>query len=166
MTNAQARMVALLEPVVEALGYELTDLELNFSGRHRVLRLFIDFAGPETPELDDTGGGPRGISLEDCETVSRQVSAVLDVEDPIHRDYDLEVSSPGMDRKLVKPAHFDRFAGHAVKGRLRRVIDGRRRFTGLLTGRQGTLVTIRVEGDIDLTVPMEDLEVVRLKPEY
>lgn len=169
MTNAQTRMVALLEPVVEALGYELTDLELNFSGRRGVLRLFIDLAGAAVAPGDgavDEAGEPIGISLEDCEAVSRQVSAVLDVEDPIQRDYDLEVSSPGMDRKLVKPAHFDRFAGHAVKGRLRRVIDGRRRFTGMLVGRQGALVTIRVDGGADLTVPIDDLDVVRLKPEY
>lgn len=169
MTNAQTRMVALLEPVVEALGYELTDLELNFSGRRGVLRLFIDLAGTAVAPGDgavDEVSEPIGISLEDCEAVSRQVSAVLDVEDPIQRDYDLEVSSPGMDRKLVKPAHFDRFAGHAVKGRLRRVIDGRRRFTGMLVGRQGALVTIRVDGGADLTVPIDDLDVVRLKPEY
>lgn len=169
MTNAQTRMVALLEPVVEALGYELTDLELNFSGRRGVLRLFIDFAWAAAASGDgavDEAGAPAGISLEDCEAVSRQVSAVLDVEDPVQRDYDLEVSSPGMDRKLIKPAHFDRFAGHAVKGRLRRVIDGRRRFTGMLVGRQGALVTIRVDGGADLTVPIDDLDVVRLKPEY
>jgi len=144
-------MVALLEPAVEALGYELVDLELNFSGRRGVLRLYIDREG--------------GIRVEDCEAVSRRVSDVLDVEDPIRRDYDLEVSSPGLDRKLVKPAHFDRFAGQSVQGRLRRMLDGRRKFTGTLVGRTGTTVTIRVD-DADLVVPMEDLEVVRLVPEY
>ena len=151
MNKTRAQMVALLEPAVEALGYELVDLELNFSGRRGVLRLFIDRSD--------------GIRVEDCEAVSRQVSAVLDVEDPIRRDYDLEVSSPGLDRKLVKPAHFDRFAGRAVQGRFRQMLDGRRRFTGTLVGRNGTMVTIRVE-NADLTVSMDDLEVIRLVPEY
>ncbi|MEO7385657.1 MAG: ribosome maturation factor RimP [Gammaproteobacteria bacterium] len=151
MSKTQAQMVALLEPAVEALGYELVDLELNFSGRRGVLRLFIDRG--------------EGIRVEDCEAVSRQVSNLLDVEDPIVRDYDLEVSSPGLDRKLTKPAHFDQFAGQVVQGRLRKVVDGRRRFTGTLVGRSGTTVTIRVE-DADLALPMEDLEVVRLVPEF
>lgn len=157
MSKGRTEMVALLEPVVEALGYELTDLELNFSGRRGVLRLFIDHSGVDAPA--------DGIRVEDCEAVSRQVSAVLDVEDPIRRDYDLEVSSPGLDRKLTKPAHFDRFAGQAVQGRLRKMLDGRRRFKGTLVGRNGTTVTIRVD-DTDLTVPVEDLEVIRLVPEY
>lgn len=168
MSKARAQMVALLEPAVEALGYELVDLELNFSGRRGVLRLFIDRRGAaDGPVRAEPGAGPRsdGIRVEDCEAVSRQVSAVLDVEDPIGRDYDLEVSSPGLDRKLVKPAHFDRFAGQTVQGRLRKMLDGRRRFTGTLVGRSGTAVTIRVD-DADLTVPIEDLEVIRLVPEY
>jgi len=151
MSKTRTEMVALLEPAVEALGYELADLELNFSGRRGVLRLFI--------------ARSEGIRVEDCEAVSRQVSALLDVEDPIRRDYALEVSSPGLDRKLVKPAHFDQFAGKAVQGRFRQMLDGRRRFAGTLVGRIGTMVTIRVE-NADLTVSMEDLEVIRLKPEY
>lgn len=161
-------MAALLEPAVEALGYELVDLELNFSGRRGVLRLFIDRLGAAAaPVSAEAVAGPPsdGIRVEDCEAVSRQVSNLLDIEDPIGRDYDLEVSSPGLDRKLVKPAHFDRFAGQAVQGRLRKMLDGRRRFTGTLVGRSGTTVTVRVD-DTDLTVPIEDLEVIRLVPEY
>ncbi len=179
MSKSQTEMIALLEPAVEALGYELVDLELNFNGRRGVLRLFIDHlgaadrpagpgektAGPPVEGIRTEGIRVEGIRVEDCEAVSRQVSAVLDVEDPIRRDYDLEVSSPGLDRKLVKPAHFDRFAGKAVEGRLRKMLDGRRRFTGTLVGRNGMTVTIRVD-DTDLTVPIEDLEVIRLVPEY
>jgi len=169
MSKSRTEMVALLEPAVEALGYELSDLELNFSGRRAVLRLFIDHLDaanrPAGSRQDVTGSPADGIRVEDCEAVSRQVSAVLDVEDPIKRDYDLEVSSPGLDRKLVKPGHFDRFAGMAVQGRLRKMLDGRRRFTGTLLGRDGMTVTLRVD-DTDLTVPIEDLEVIRLVPEY
>jgi ribosome maturation factor RimP len=169
MSKSRTEMVALLEPAVEALGYELVDLELNFSGRRGVLRLFIDHLGaaerPAGSGQDMARTPADGIRVEDCEAVSRQVSAVLDVEDPIKRDYDLEVSSPGLDRKLVKPAHFDRFAGMAVQGRLRKMLDGRRRFKGTLLGRDGMTVTLRVD-DTDLTVPIEDLEVIRLVPEY
>ncbi|MCL4721054.1 MAG: ribosome maturation factor RimP [Gammaproteobacteria bacterium] len=151
MGGPRDKLVALLEPAIEALGYELVDLELNLGGRNAVLRLFID--------------RPEGIRVEDCEAVSRQVSAVLDVEDPIRRDYALEVSSPGLDRKLVKPAHFDRFAGQAVQGRLRQMREGRRRFTGTLVARHDMTVTITVDGK-DLSIPIDDLEVVRLVPEY
>jgi ribosome maturation factor RimP len=136
MSKTRLQMVALLEPAVEALGYELVDLEVNLSGRRSFLRLFID-----------------------------RLSAVLDVDDPLRRDCALEVSSPGLDRKLIKPAHFDRFAGRAVEGRFQEMKDGRRRFAGTLVGRSGTNVTIRVE-NTDLTVPIGDLEVIRLKPEY
>ena len=161
-SKTKAQLVAMLEPVIEGLGYELVDLELNFSGRRGVLRLYIDHLGATGVGKPEDGDG---IRVEDCEAVSHGVSAILDVEDPIQRDYDLEVSSPGLDRKLVKPAHFDRFAGQKVQGRMRKMLDGRRRFTGTLAGRNGTTVTIQVENG-DLTVPIEDLEVIRLVPEY
>lgn len=151
MSKERAQLVVLLEPTVEALGYELVDLEAGFSGGRGILRLFID--------------RPEGIRVEDCEAVSRQVSGLLDVEDPIKGDYDLEVSSPGMDRKLVKPAHFDRFAGQPVKGRFRAMIGGRRRFAGVLIGRDGDRVRLQVDG-AELTVLIEDIELIRLVPEF
>ena len=88
-------MVKLLELAVERLGYELTDLESNLAGRDGTIRLFID--------------KPDGVGLEDCELVSKQISALLDIEDPVSRPYVLEVSSPGLDRKLTKIEHFQRF---------------------------------------------------------
>ena len=145
------QLIALLEPTIEALGYELSDLELIFAGGSGVLRLFID--------------RPEGIRVEDCEAVSRQISGLLDVENPIQGDYDLEVSSPGMDRKLVKPAHFDRFAGQPVKGKFRAMIDGRRRFAGVLIGRDGDKARLQVDGT-ELTVPIDDIELIRLVPEF
>jgi ribosome maturation factor RimP len=151
MSKARGQLIALLEPAVEALGYELVDLEANFSGRRGTLRLYID--------------SPGGIRVEDCEAVSRQVSGVLDVEDPIRGDYNLEVSSPGLDRKLVKPAHFDRFAGHAVSGRLKTMIDGRRRITGTLLGREGDVLLMRVDG-VEMRVPLDEVDVIRLVPEF
>ena len=151
MSKGRMQLIVLLEPTVEALGYELSDLELIFAGGSGVLRLFID--------------RPEGIRVEDCEAVSRQISGLLDVENPIQGDYDLEVSSPGMDRKLVKPAHFDRFAGQPVKGKFRAMIDGRRRFAGVLIGRDGDKARLQVDGT-ELTVPIDDIELIRLVPEF
>jgi len=151
MSKGRMQLIVLLEPTVEALGYELSDLELSFAGGSGVLRLFID--------------RPEGIRVEDCEAVSRQISGLLDVENPIQGDYDLEVSSPGMDRKLVKPAHFDRFAGQPVKGKFRAMIDGRRRFAGVLIGRDGDKARLQVDGT-ELTVPIDDIELIRLVPEF
>jgi ribosome maturation factor RimP len=139
----------LVEPAVQAMGYELAELECRIGRGRGLLRLFID--------------NQQGITLDDCEQVSRQVAAMLDVEDPIPGDYDLEVSSPGLDRKLVKPEHFDRFAGCEVKVRLRRMIDERRRLRGTLLGRDGTDVRLRVEGE-EMIVPMTDIDVARLVP--
>lgn len=122
----------LLEPSVEALGYELIDLELRTGGRNGLMRLFID--------------GPEGIGLDDCEAVSRQVSAVLDVEDPIPGNYTLEVSSPGLDRALTKPAHFQRFTGEDVRIKLRTPVDGRRNFRGALRAANDESIEVEVDG--------------------
>lgn len=148
------QMVALLEPVVEQLGYELADIELNLGGDNGnggVLRLFIDQAA--------------GIAVEDCEAVSRQVSALLDVEDPIPGEYSLEVSSPGLNRRLVKPEHFERFAGSRVKVRLLRLVDGRRRFNAELMGVEEANVILR-EGQQSFEVPLSEIETARLVPQY
>ena len=122
----------LLEPSIEALGYELIELELRTGGRNGLMRLFID--------------APEGIGLDDCEAVSRQVSAVLDVEDPIPGHYTLEVSSPGLDRALTKPAHFQRFTGEDVRIKLRTPVDGRRNFRGALRAADEESIEVEVDG--------------------
>ncbi len=151
MSVTREQLIGLLEPTVEALGYELADLELNLSHGRGLVRLFIDCEA--------------GVTLDDCERVSHQVSGVLDVEDPIASDYNLEVSSPGADRKLVKPEHFDRFAGSVVKVRLKRLVDGRRRVKGQLLGRDDDRIRVRSDGG-DLTIAMADIEVARLAPDW
>lgn len=116
------RLIEMLEPLVERLGYELVDIEWAPAPRSGVLRIY----------LDQPAGHGGHIGVEDCERVSREVSALLDVEDPISGAYNLEVSSPGFDRVLRKPAHFERFAGARVWIELKVARDGRRRFTGEL----------------------------------
>src|SRR5580704_14288298 len=112
------RLIALLEPLLGRLGYELVELEFSAGRSNGAVRLFID--------------APAGVGVEDCEKVSREVSALLDVEDPIPTAYTLEVSSPGFDRVLRTPAHFERFKGSRVYVELKEPRAGRRRYTGQL----------------------------------
>lgn len=150
--TVRERLIAMLEPRVNGLGYELVELE--HSGA--LLRLFIDKPGV-------------GITVDDCELVSRQVSAVLDAEDPIGGHFTLEVSSPGLERPLRTAAHFAAWAGKRVKLELRAPLDGelagRRRFTGTLLGVEqgptGDEVMIEVD-DRTYKVPLRALGKARL----
>lgn len=145
------RLEQILEPVVVGLGYELILLEYSPSPKNAMLRLFID--------------APNGITLDDCERVSKEVSGALDVEDPIRSAYRLEVSSPGMDRPLVKPAHFERFMGHQARVQLLAPKHGRRRFIGVIRGvDQNEIKLETAEGVFDLA--LSDIERARLVPDY
>jgi len=124
-------LLDLLEGPVAALGYELVDLDLRI-GASGLVRLFID--------------SEDGATLDDCETVSRQVSALLDVEDPIPGSYVLEVSSPGIDRRLRTQRHFRRYVNEEVKIQLARPHDGRRRFRGTLADVDEQAVSVVVDG--------------------
>ena len=150
MQPSYDELVELLEPTVEALGYELADLEAQLGGPHGVLRLFID--------------ADAGITLEDCETVSRQISSVLDVADPIGGEYRLEVSSPGLNRRLSKQEHYERYAGSLIKVRLKRLVQGRRRLKGLLLAQDTETVVLRV-GDKDISIPLDEIDTARLVPD-
>ncbi len=112
------RLISLIEPLLERLGYELVELELTSGRAHATVRVYID--------------RPGGVGLEDCERMSREVSALLDVEDPIPTSYTLELSSPGFDRVLRTHAHFGRFVGSRVFIELKVPREGRRRYTGTL----------------------------------
>ncbi len=150
MQPSYDELFELLEPTVKALGYELADLEAHLGGPHGVLRLFID--------------AEAGITLEDCETVSRQIGSVLDVADPIGGDYRLEVSSPGLNRRLSKQEHYERYAGSLIKVRLKRLVQGRRRLKGLLLSRDSETVFLRV-GDKDISIPLDEIDTARLVPD-
>ncbi|HEX5046910.1 MAG TPA: ribosome maturation factor RimP [Gammaproteobacteria bacterium] len=143
------RLIELLEPAVAALGYELTDLDAH-AGRRGLLRLYI--------------GRKEGITtLEDCERVSEQVGAFLDVEDPLPGSYVLEVSSPGLDRRLRTLEHFERFKGEPVKVELKDARDGRRRLSGRLEGVEAGEVLVTVDGEI-WRLALQDIAVARLVP--
>jgi ribosome maturation factor RimP len=123
--SLREHLVVLVEPLVARLGYELVELEFAPGHGRSLVRLFID--------------APAGVGLEDCARVSREVAALLDVEDPIPMAYTLEVSSPGFDRLLRTQAHFGRFVGARVFVELKEPRAGRRRYTG-------TLLTVDDEG--------------------
>lgn len=137
----------LLQPTIEGLGYELSDLEVRLGGKSGVVRVFID--------------SPGGIGLEDCEKVSLAVSALLDVEDPIPGHYDLEVSSPGLNRKLTKIEHFQRFTGETVKVELRFPLEGRKRFRGRLAAVEDEDIVVDVDGE-SYRLPMASIDTARL----
>ncbi len=142
--------MGLLEPELTGTGYELVDVELRLGGRDGLVRLYIDH--------------PDGVTLDDCERVSHQVSALLDVEDPIPGHYMLEVSSPGLERVLRTREHFQRFAGERVKVELASLVDGRRRFTGTLLAVDRNDIVLEVDGE-SLRLPLDGVERAHLAPE-
>jgi ribosome maturation factor RimP len=143
------RLVALVEPLLARLGYELVDLEYVPARGRGTLRIFID--------------RPAGIGLDDCERVSREVAAQLDVEDPIPTGYLLEVSSPGEDRVLRTRAHFDRFVGSRVLVELVAPRAGRRRYTGVLRSVTDEGIALEVDQQ-EVSVPFRELGRARLAP--
>lgn len=144
------RLRSMLEPPVALMGCELVDIEHVPQGKGQTLRVYIDKEG--------------GVTVDDCERVSHQISGVLDVEDPIAGHYTLEVSSPGLDRPLSKPEHFARFRGREIKLRLLAPQGGRRNFKGLLKGLKDEQVELEVDGE-DMFLPLECIEKARLVPD-
>ena len=142
------RLIELLEPAVAAMGLELADIDVHL-GRRGLLRLFID--------------RPGGVTVDDCQRVSEQVGALLDVEDPLPGSYTLEVSSPGFDRRLRTLAHFERFVGERVRIEMRDALEGRRNFTGTLTGVESGSALVEVDGEV-WRLPLNDIAVARLVP--
>jgi ribosome maturation factor RimP len=148
-----ARVAAIAEPVIEGLGYRL--VRVRMSG----------LAGCTVQIMAERPDGT--MTIEDCETVSRALSPVLDIEDPIERAYRLEVSSPGIDRPLVRRSDFGRYAGHVVKVEMAVPLEGRRRFRGVLLGVAGAVARIRRDdaaaGEAaDVLLPIEDMAEARL----
>jgi len=146
-----AALHALIEPVVTAMGFELWGIDYLSQGKHSRLVIYIDHAD--------------GVTVEDCADVSRQVSGVLDVEDPIAGEYRLEVSSPGMDRPLFTLDPFVRFRGHQVALRLRVPFEGRRKFQGLLAGVEGDEVLVQLDGE-EYCFPIDTIDQARVVPTF
>ncbi|MGR8940277.1 MAG: ribosome maturation factor RimP [Gammaproteobacteria bacterium] len=151
MKQAPEHLVALIEPVVEGLGYECVGIEYHPHPKHGLLRIYID--------------SENGILVDDCSRVSHQVSGVLDVEDPIPDNYQLEVSSPGADRPFFKISQFERFKGSTVQVNLFKAIGGRKRITGLIEKVEEDNITLNENGQ-SLEVPFSAISKARLVPDY
>lgn len=144
-------LTALVRRVVEPMGYEALGVEHQQRGAGSALvRVYIDH--------------PRGITLEDCEAVSRQLSGALDVEDPIAGQYDLEVSSPGLDRPLFTSEQMARHAGSRARVKLAAKIDGRRRFDGVIVAVEADLLRLETEDGV-VALPLAEIDSARLVPE-
>jgi ribosome maturation factor RimP len=146
------QLEALFAPAVQALGCELWGIEYKTRAQDgALLRVYID--------------KPDGILLEDCEKVSRQISSLLDVEDPISGEYTLEVSSPGMDRPLYKLAHYAQSQGEIAFIKLRVAFEGRRNFKGLLKGVEADEVVLEIDGE-DYLLPYELIDKANIIPRF
>ena len=152
MVVANSELKQLLGPVVEALGCELWGLELQTGGKTKLLRIYIDRA-------------EDGIGVDDCERVSRQASAVLDVEEAINGEYILEVSSPGMDRPLYELNQYEQCIGEDISLRLRFPYEGRRNFKGRLTGIDNDEIVLVVT-DHEFLFPVEGIEKANVVPRF
>jgi len=147
-TGSAARVAAIAEPVLNDLGFRL--VRVRISG----------LAGCTVQVMAER---PDGVmTIEDCQMVSRALSPVLDVADPIDRAYRLEISSPGIDRPLVRRSDFERFAGHVLKVEMSIARDGRRRYRGELLGREGEDARIRLEDGAELLLPIAEMADAKL----
>jgi ribosome maturation factor RimP len=141
----------LLKPLVEDLGYEFVGMERRKDPGHPTLVIYID--------------RPEGIAVEDCERVSREAAALLDVEDPIPGSYSLEISSPGLDRPLFTLEQFERFTGAVAQLSLYAPLEGRRRFKGEILGAADGKVRLAVDGE-EFELEMANIAKARLVPDY
>ena len=151
MRRDQTHLWELFEPVVTGMGYDLVEIEHFPNPKHGVLRLYIDKEG--------------GINVDDCSSVSRQISALIDVEDPVNGQFSLEVSSPGSDRPLRRLKDFQRFTGSLVKLKTAMPLEGQRNFKGRLLAASEEKVVIETESE-ELELPMSVIEKARIVPEF
>ena len=151
MAGNQSQLEALIKPMVESLDYCLWGIEFIPRGNNSLLRIYID--------------REAGITLDDCEKVSRQVSGLLDVEDPISEEYTLEVSSPGLDRPLFRLEQYEIMAGHVAIIRLTEPFEGRRKYRSVIKGIEGQDVVIEADGH-EVLLPIESIEKAQVIPQF
>ncbi len=143
----EQKLEDLFKPTIESMGFELWAIEYLPAGRHSTLRVYVDKAG--------------GINVDDCADISRQLSAIMDVEDPISDRYMLEVSSPGLDRALVKPEHFKQYEGKKVRVRAAMAILGRKKINGVMKKVTDESIEVEVDGEI-FEVPFDLIDKANL----
>jgi len=153
MSDVAEQIQQILNPILESMGLSLWELEFHKQGPQWLLRIYID---------REEGG----VTLNDCETVSRDLSAALDVEDIIPHAFTLEVSSPGLDRTLTKPEHFVRFTGSMVKIKTYQPVNGQKVFRGKLLGLFEDTVKAELESGPVVEIPMAGIAKASLEVEF
>jgi len=151
LSQLERKLTDMLIPPVEALGFEMVGVEFVRAGKHSILRVFIDHED--------------GIDVDDCASASHQISAVLDIEDLITAEYNLEVSSPGMDRPLFNPDHYASVVGETITVKLSIPQDGRRNFKGLLLKCENDSILIKVDND-EFSLAIANIEKGNLVPNF
>lgn len=164
------RLMELVEPLVARMGYELVDIEYAATRSEATLRVYIDWPDGQIPAAAAARAGEGecaldGIGIDDCEKVSHELSALLDVEDPIQTPYQLEVSSPGTDRVLRTLRHYQRFLGERVHMELLAPREGRRRYTGRLVAADDDGIGLDVDG-AEVTARLDEVAQTRLAPDW
>ncbi|MEQ1885739.1 MAG: ribosome maturation factor RimP [Bryobacteraceae bacterium] len=158
----RAKILDITERAAQSEGIEVVDVEILGGGSNRVVRIYID--RPPAPGQVIDPHAPQGVTHEDCELISNHVGTVLDVEDVIPGGaYTLEVSSPGIERKLTRPRDFERFVGQKVKVTLRQPVEKSRHWTGALTGFAAGVITLEPAPGKLLQFPLDQVEKANLK---
>ena len=152
MSGKQSELEAMIAPIEASFGCELWGVEYRAQGKHSLLRIYIEKE-------------PDGVAIDDCERVSRQVSSVLDVEDPIAGEYQLEVSSPGMARPLFTLSQYTRYIGEQMNVKLRIAFEGRKKFSGLFKGLEGEDIVLEVDGE-EYLLPFELIDKANIVPTF
>ena len=149
VTKKEAELADLLRATVEAMGFTLWGLEFRAQGKNSLLRVYID--------------REAGVQVDDCAQVSRQISGILDVEDPIAGEYNLEVSSPGIDRLLFSLEQCQQYVGEWLEVKLRLPFEGRKNFNGTLVGIEDQDVVVRIDDD-EYVLPFDSIDKAKVKP--
>ncbi len=165
MNRREQQIEELIEPAVAALGCRVWGINYLSQGKHSILRIYIEKAAGAIEKAAATTETQAGISIEDCERVSRQVSELLDVEEAINGEYTLEVSSPGLDRQLFRPEQYARVLGEKLDVRLSFPFDGRKKFVGQLVGVEDNEAVIQIDGE-EFLLPIETIQKAQVVPTF
>lgn len=148
MSAKEQQLQLMIEPTIEAMGFQLWGMEYRPQGRHTLLRIYID--------------SDKGVTIDSCAQISRQISGIFDVEDPVSGEYTLEVSSPGIDRPLFKLEQYAGYIGEWIEVKLRTAFDGRRKFSGTLKGLEAEDIVVQVD-DHEFVLPFNSIDKAQIK---
>jgi len=165
LNRRERQIEELIDPIVVALGCRVWGVSYLSQGKHSVLRIYIEKEAIDKEASAQAEESESGITIDDCERVSRQVSELLDVEETINGEYTLEVSSPGLDRELFRPEHYSRVIGEKLDVRLSYPFEGRKKFVGQLVGVEDNEAIIQIDGE-ELLLPIETIQKARVVPTF